>query len=95
MALIDKVNQSDYGPKSPSEALTPYIDKAFKKSQVHDTFSINGQGKPNLEKSIEPSILNLNGVPPSGPLKDPGTISINKTFAKGKYENNLPEGVSI
>jgi len=95
MALIDKVNSSNYGPKVPSESQVSYNDAAFKQSKVHDQFSINGNPQLNLGKGVEPSLLDLNGVTPKKPLKDPGTISINKTFSKGKYEDNLPEGVSI
>ena len=95
MALINKVNTSNYGPKSPSENKARYNDVAFKQSKVHDQFSINGDPQLSLGKGVNPSGLDLNGVTPTGPLKDPGTISINKTFSKGKYEDNLPEGVSI
>ena len=95
MALIDKVNSSNLGPKVPSENKVSYDSAAFKKSKVHDTFSINGKPSLDLGKGVGPSGFDLNGVAPTGPLKDPGTISINQTFAKGKYENNLPGGVSI
>ena len=95
MALINKVNTSNYGPKVPSENQTNYNEAAFKKSKVHDTFSINGQPKLSLGKGVNPSGFDLNGTTPKGPLKDPGTKSINNTFSKGKYEDNLPKGVSL
>ncbi len=41
-----------------------------------------------------PSGLDLNGVKPSGALKAPGTISINNTFSKGTYKDNLPPGAT-
>ena len=93
MALIDKANTSAFGPKVPSEQRVDYFDKAFKQSQVHDQFSINGNPQLNLGPNVRPSGFDLNGVTPTGPLKDPGTISINNTFAKGEYSNNLPSGV--
>ena len=37
-----------------------------------------------------PSVLDLNGLTPTGPL-NAGTISINNSFAGGAYLNNLPE----
>jgi hypothetical protein len=40
----------------------------------------------------QPSVLDINGLVPIGPLSDPGTPSINNTFAGGAYLNNLPEG---
>ena len=95
MALIDKINKSSYGPKVPSENKINYNEVAFKKSRVHDTFSINGDPKLNLGKGVNPSGFDLDGATPTGPLKDPGTKSINNTFSKGKYENNLPQGVSL
>lgn len=90
MALVDK--KSQYGPKVPSEQKVNYFDAAFKSSKVHDQFSINGNPKLNLN-GANPSGFDLNGIKPKGPLKDPGTISINNTFAKGEYANNLPDGV--
>lgn len=93
MALIDKVNTSPLGPKVPSEQKTPYFDKAFKQSKVHNQFSITGDPKLNLGK-VTPSGFDLNGVKPKGALKDPGTTSINNTFEKGEYTNNLPQGVT-
>lgn len=93
MALIDKATSSAFGPKIPSEQQVDYFDKAFKQSKVHDQFSINGKPKLNLGSSVSPSGYDLNGAKPSGPLKDPGTISINNTFANGEYSNNLPSGV--
>jgi hypothetical protein len=45
-------------------------------------------GVPNLLP--QPSVLDIDGINPKGPLKDPKTISLNNTFAKGEYLNNLP-----
>lgn len=38
-----------------------------------------------------PSVLDINGLTPVGPLNSPSTPSINNTFAGGPYLNNLPE----
>jgi len=90
MALIDKIADSRFG----LQGQTPKgFDDAARASKLHNEYSINGA--PKLGGKPEPSGLDLNGVTPKGPLKDPGTISVNKTFSKGKYEDNLPEGVSI
>ena len=37
-----------------------------------------------------PSLLDINGTPPLGPLSDPNTPSINNSFINGSYLNNLP-----
>lgn len=90
MALIDKVNDSKYG----LQGKTPLgFDKVAKASKLHNEYSINGS--PKLGGRPEPSLLDLNGVKPKGALKDPGTISINNSFSKGTYGDNLPEGVSL
>jgi len=41
-----------------------------------------------------PSVLDLNGLTPTGPL-NAGTIPINNSFAGGAYLNNLPETGTI
>jgi hypothetical protein len=38
-----------------------------------------------------PSLLDINGAIPTGPLSDPSAGSINNTFSQGQYLNNLPE----
>jgi len=38
----------------------------------------------------QPSLLDINGATPLGPLSDPNTPSINNSFANGQYLNNLP-----
>jgi hypothetical protein len=38
----------------------------------------------------KPSLLDLNGAIPIGPLSDPSVGSINNTFSQGQYLNNLP-----
>lgn len=90
MALIDKANDSRFGlqGKTPLQ-----FDKVAKASLVHNEYSINGS--PKLGGRPEPSLLDLNGVKPKGALKDPGTISINNSFSRGTYGDNLPEGVSL
>ena len=44
---------------------------------------------PNLLP--RPSLLDINGVNPVGPLRDPNTPPINNTFEKGEYLKNLPK----
>jgi hypothetical protein len=43
-----------------------------------------------LEKSLMDSQLDLDGVVPKGPLSDPSYGTINNSFSKGKYLDNLP-----
>jgi hypothetical protein len=38
----------------------------------------------------QPSLLDINGGTPVGPLSDPSTPSINNSFNNGQYLNNLP-----
>jgi hypothetical protein len=38
----------------------------------------------------QPSLLDINGTPPVGPLSDPNTPSINNSFSNGQYLLNLP-----
>lgn len=42
-----------------------------------------------------PSTLDINGVKPKSSLRDSNFQSINNTFSKGTYRNNLPEGRSF
>jgi hypothetical protein len=57
-------------------------------SLVNSQYQQYVDGVPNLLP--QPSTLDINGVKPAGPLKDPKTISINDSFSKGEYLNNLP-----
>ncbi len=38
----------------------------------------------------QPSLLDINGQLPVGPLSDPNVPSINNSFSQGEYLNNLP-----
>jgi hypothetical protein len=38
----------------------------------------------------QPSLLDINGQKPIGPLSDPNVPSINDSFSQGQYLNNLP-----
>jgi hypothetical protein len=38
----------------------------------------------------QPSLLDINGQTPVGPLSDPNVPSINNSFSQGQYLNNLP-----
>ena len=98
MALLDKYNQGGStlsGPQSPN---TPV--GATKQSKLHDEYSLNGNPNvqfpnPFLKLKPSPSDLDLNGTTPNGSLKDPKYGTLNNTFSKGKYSDNLPEGASF
>ena len=64
-----------------------------KQSKLHYDYSINGM--PNIPNQPTPSVLDLNGVNPLGPLKDTTTPSINNSFSCGVYKNCTPEGASF
>tara|TARA_B100000927_G_C16310284_1_gene407116 strand:- start:237 stop:581 length:345 start_codon:yes stop_codon:yes gene_type:complete len=68
------------------------IDGAFT-GDVNDAFQAYDDGVIN--QLPQPSGLDLNGVAPTGPNADGGIPSINSTFAKGAYINNVPEGKSF
>ena len=65
----------------------------LKQSKLHDEYSINGT--PNILGKPSPSILDLGGVNPSGPLKDGAVASINNSFHCGEYKNCAPAGSHI
>jgi|TARA_R100000081_G_C4814923_1_gene174146 hypothetical protein len=63
-----------------------------KLSNLHYNYSINGT--PSLAGNPAPSGLDLNGVNPLAPNRDPQTTSINNSFSNGTYRNSAPaEGV--
>ena len=68
------------------------IDGAFV-GDVNEAFNAYDDGVIN--QLPQPSGLDLNGVAPTGPNADGGIPSINSTFAKGAYINNVPEGKSF
>jgi hypothetical protein len=67
-----------------------------------NSYSLNGSNTLTISNLVsqyedgitfpvpDPSTLDLNGIPPTGPL-NMGTIPINNSFAGGEYLNNLPE----
>jgi hypothetical protein len=67
-----------------------------------NSYSLNGSNASSIGNLVSqyedgitnplqlPSNLDLNGLPPTGPL-NAGTIPINNSFAGGAYLNNLPE----
>jgi len=57
-------------------------------SEVNAAFQQYNDGVNNNLPS--PSLLDINGAIPTGPLSDPSVGSINNTFAQGQYLNNLP-----
>jgi hypothetical protein len=99
MALLDKYNQGGSTLSSPQPQSSP-IGSTTKQSGLHNEFSINGNPNvqfpnPFLKLKPSPSDLDLNGTPPNGALNDPKYGTLNNTFSKGKYSDNLPEGVSF
>jgi len=91
MALLDKFNQNTStlsGPKSPSAPVG-----ATDSSKLHDRYSLSGS--PKLKNKPNPSTLDLNGGKPNGSLNDPQYGTLNSTFKKGTYKDNLPEGSSF
>jgi hypothetical protein len=91
MALLDKYNQNAStlsGPKSPQ---TPV--GATDESKLHDQYSLNGA--PKLNGKPVPSTLDLNGIKPKGSLSDKAYGTLNNTFKKGTYRDNLPDGASF
>lgn len=89
MALIDRIKDTKFGFGG---ATLPKFGDTAKGSKLHFENSINGN--PEVLGSPSPSGLDLNGVNPNGALKAPETISINNTFSKGTYKNNLPPGAT-
>lgn len=57
-------------------------------------FVVNTQYQQYVDGAINflprPSELDTSGVRPTGPFKDPKTISINNSFDNGEYLKNLP-----
>jgi hypothetical protein len=56
--------------------------------EVNDAYQSYNDGVVNFLP--QPSLLDINGITPVGPLSDPNTPSINNSFANGQYLNNLP-----
>ena len=88
MGLKDKLanqgsNLTKHNGSTPAD-----MPGASKQSKLHDEYSLNGN--PFQQKKPAPSDLDLNGVKPTGPLNDPGYGTINDSFSKGEYLNNLP-----
>tara|TARA_B100001093_G_scaffold457654_1_gene469500 strand:- start:3073 stop:3345 length:273 start_codon:yes stop_codon:yes gene_type:complete len=90
MALIDKIKDTKFGYGG---ADLPKFGDTAKASKLHNEYSLNGN--PEVLGKPEPSEFDLNGINPLGALKDPKTPSINNTFSKGTYKNNLPGGASL
>ena len=57
-------------------------------SEVNDAFQQYNDGVNNILPA--PSLLDINGAIPTGPLSDPSVVSINNSFSQGQYLNNLP-----
>ena len=91
MALLDKYNQNLStlsGPKTPKIPIG-----ATDQSKLHDEYSINGGPKQNGKPA--PSGLDLNGIKPKGALSDKAYGTLNNSFKKGTYRDNLPDGASF
>ena len=57
-------------------------------SEVNSAFQQYNDGVNNILP--QPSLLDINGAIPTGPLSDPSVGSINNSFSQGQYLNNLP-----
>jgi hypothetical protein len=57
-------------------------------TEVNAAYQAYNDGKTNFLP--QPSLLDINGTTPVGPLSDPNTPAINNSFANGQYLNNLP-----
>lgn len=57
-------------------------------SQVNSAYQSYRDGVVNFLP--QPSLLDINGQKPTSPLSDPNTPSINDSFSRGEYLNNLP-----
>lgn len=57
-------------------------------SQVNSSYQAYNDGVVNFLP--QPSLLDINGQRPTSPLSDPNTPSINNSFSRGEYLNNLP-----
>jgi len=103
MGLQDKL-ESDGSNLTTWNGTTPPINKlATKSSELHYTYSVNGQNKSAVNSEYQSyedgvtnilplaSTLDLNGINPTGPLRVNGYGKINNTFQKGQYLNNLPK----
>lgn len=98
MALLDKYNQGGSTLSSPQSPKIPV--GATNQSKLHDEYSLNGNPNvqfpnPFLKLKPSPSGLDLNGTSPKGSLNDPTYGTLNNTFKKGTYKDNLPEGASF
>jgi len=103
MGLLNKLTVNQGSVFSQGNGATPPTPVgATDQSKLQNEYSINGM--PNiptngyfshyLVKPL-PSVLDLNGVNPLGPLKDATTPSINNSFSCGVYKNCTPEGASF
>lgn len=57
-------------------------------TQVNASYQAYNDGVTNFLP--QPSLLDINGQRPTSPLSDPNTPSINNSFSRGEYLNNLP-----
>lgn len=105
MGLIDKLNlegsllqgSEGLGGIQPQKGATG-------QSKLHDKYSLNGTEFGDVINQLseydtrtsplspQPSNLNINGVNPTGPLRNPGTVAINNTFVNGTYRDSAPPG---
>lgn len=68
------------------------INKVSRLSKFNGQTPPKSNGQVPLDPtSLAQSQLDLDGVAPTGPLNDPSYGTINNSFSKGKYLDNLPE----
>ena len=74
------------------DGIPGYSLTGFQKSLVNKQYQQYDDGVPNLLPN--PSGLDLEGIKPKTALKSPKFPSVNNTFARGTYKNNLPKGAA-
>ena len=100
-------NGTNYNPGVSSTSLSPTFGNALSKplSIRHKNYSISGNPSitgnlvadyfPMVSKGFGllpvPSLLDLNGNSPLGPLRDPSFPFWNNSFSCGVYKNCAPE----
>tara|TARA_Y100000034_G_C6687119_1_gene302379 strand:+ start:310 stop:618 length:309 start_codon:yes stop_codon:yes gene_type:complete len=102
MGLLNKLTTTGT-TLNPNGVNTPPIPVgATDQSKLQYEYSINGM--PNIPFNgyfthyaikPSPSVLDLNGVNPLGPLRDITIPPINNSFSCGVYKNCTPEGASF
>ena len=103
MGLYDKLTKGGTPFSITGNGTTPATNPlSTNTSKMHYNYSLSGTNRSTVARQYkqyvdgannnlpQPSQLDINGVAPTSALKDPKTKSINDSFSKGQYLNNLP-----